>query len=521
MTRAVPAIFFSFVLIFVSGCALVVHDDFYHSSLPSAGKIPLTVRVNVRNLGNMNVILTTIGQAPAPQSNIDKFREAIFKGFSNVFTKVEMVSVDNGAIGQPDLIANVDVRSTMSGTGDIDIKFLITLIDPGNNAIMGNYAGESSGSISTAGEDATYFLGSILTLDLLLPVFLDQLHDEELTHIETYFSQSLDKAVTKIRNNRQPLMAAIKKSQEAREEVASSGGQGQPGISSDQISAIVKATVQGLKAGDPSKTGSPSAEQVSDVDTPSFHNGKNPRDFALIIGVEHYPGDIPMSEFSDRDAKVAYKYMRALGIPADHIRRLSDETATRSRIDGSLHWLQRNVRPGATVWVYFSGHGSPGPHGTAYLVPSDGDPNDLQDTGYPLDAFYKTLNGLPARRVIVALDSCFSGAGSRSIIGKGMRPLVVKIRSTSFPSSGKVIAFAAAQSDQEAGVLEKQGHGMFTYYFLKGLNGKADDHGRVTVAQLYQYLKDKVSEKADLDNRSQVPQLEPVPLEKVASIRLR
>jgi hypothetical protein len=467
----------------------------------------------------MNVILTQIGQAPAPQSNIDKFRQAIFNGFSGVFTRVEMDSVDNGAIGQPDLIANVDVTSSMPS--DIDIKFRVTLIDPDNNAIMGNYSGESSGPVSTGGEVTTYVVGSLLTLDILLPVFLDQLHDKMLTHIETCFSQALDKAMTKIRNNRQPLMAAIKKSRDAQAELASNSGPKGGALSSDQISDIVKATVQGLKAGDASKAAPPSSEQVSDVDSPSFHARTNLRNFALIIGVEHYPGDIPSSEFSDRDAKTAFRYMRALGIPADHIKRLSDETATRSRIEGALHWLSRNVRPGATVWVYFSGHGSPGPHGTAYLVPSDGDPNDLQDTGFPLSTFYKTLNGLPAKRVIVALDSCFSGTGSRSVIGKGIRPLVVKIRSTAFPSSGKVISFAAAQSDQEAGVIEKQGHGMFTYYFLKGLNGKADDHGRVTVAQLYQYLKDKVSEKADLDNRSQVPQLEPVPLEKVASIRLR
>ena len=519
MKRAAQTIFVSFVLLFSTGCAMVVHDNFYQSTGPAPNKIPLTVRVNVNDLGNMNVLLTQIGQAPAPESNVEKFRQAIYTAFSNVFQKVEMVSVDSGAVGQPDLLANVEVHSSLSGTGQMSVKFLVTLMDPNNSAILGNYAGESSGTISTAGEDMTYFLGSILTLDILLPVFLDNLHDEELTHIESYFSRALNTSVTKIRRNREPLMAAIQKSRDLQANMA--GGRGGEALSSNQISEIVKATVQGMESGDKKKSASSLPAIVSDIDSPPFHDRPDEQNFGLIIGVEHYPGDIPASEFSDRDAESAYKYMRAMGIPSDHIKRLFDTTATRSRISGALHWLHRNVRPGATVWVYFSGHGSPGPKGTTYLVPFDGDPNDLQDTGYPLSDFYKNLNGLPAKRVIVALDSCFSGTGSRSVIGKGVRPLVVKILPASFPESGKLIAFAAAKSNQEAGVLKKQGHGMFTYYFFKGLDGTPENPGEVTVSQLYRYLKTKVSEKADLDNRSQVPQIEPVPLEKVASVRLR
>ena len=98
---------------------------------------------------------------------------------------------------------------------------------------------------------------------------------------------------------------------------------------------------------------------------------------------------------------------------------------------------------------------------------------------------------------------------------------MLKVREGAFPSSGKLIAFSAAKSDQEAGVLKDQGHGLFTYYFLKGLNKGAVHQGHVTIAGLYRYLDRRVTDKANLDNRSQTPEIEPQVLGPDARVRLR
>ena len=61
--------------------------------------------------------------------------------------------------------------------------------------------------------------------------------------------------------------------------------------------------------------------------------------------------------------------------------------------------------------VYLSGHGAPDPKsGAAYIVPWDGDPNFLETTAYPVSRLYQKLGALKAREIVVALDSCFSGA---------------------------------------------------------------------------------------------------------------
>ena len=269
------------------------------------------------------------------------------------------------------------------------------------------------------------------------------------------------------------------------------------------------------------KTASPKVLTYhSSVDRPSFNNPENRHMFALVIGVEHYPGGLPDAQFADRDARAVYRTLIALGVPPDHIKRLTDGTATRGRIKEGIRWLGRNAKPDSTVWVYFSGHGAPGAHGHAYLVPFGGDPNDLADTATLEDRFYKDLDRLPAKRVLVALDACFSGTGGRSVLGKGLRPLTL-VRKGSFPRTGKVIAFSAARSDQEAGPKESAGHGLFTYYFLKGLDGGAERQGRVTVGSLSRYLKAKVPEAANLDNRDQVPQVEPSPVGPIAEVRIR
>ena len=257
----------------------------------------------------------------------------------------------------------------------------------------------------------------------------------------------------------------------------------------------------------------------SDVDTPTYSSAEQVDKFAVVIGVEKY-ASLPPADFAERDAEAVRRHLIALGYAPRHIKFLRGQTATRSKIAAYVEdWLPRNVTAGSTVFFYYSGHGSPDAQTkNGYLVPADGDPEYLERTGYSLAELYKKLDALPAKRVIVALDSCFSGAGGRSVLAKGTRPLVTKIDMA--PEAGsKVVTLAAANGDQISGTMNEQRHGVFTYYLLKGLNGAATKDGQVTVQSLFDYLKPKVEDAASLDNRSQVPQLMPSTLS--GNIKLR
>ncbi|MFI5348990.1 MAG: caspase domain-containing protein [Elusimicrobiota bacterium] len=292
----------------------------------------------------------------------------------------------------------------------------------------------------------------------------------------------------------------------------SSGGKDYPAKSS---ASVVLARYQFEKESEPSAAAAPSSPSkgiASDVDATKYSAPSNPDNFALVIGIAKYR-DLPEAEFADRDAQAVRRHLLAMGYPEENIVALTGDHATKSSMEEKLEkWLPMNVSSRSTVFVYFSGHGAPDPESKeAYLVPWDGAPESLSGTAFPLSRFYKDLNMLPAKRVLVALDSCFSGAGGRSVMAKGAKPLLTKI-DTSVPASRKLMVFTASGADQISGTLEAQGHGTFTYYFLKGLNGAAPSPTRpdhVSVGSLYDYLSRSVNAAAHRQEREQNPQLMP------------
>lgn len=243
------------------------------------------------------------------------------------------------------------------------------------------------------------------------------------------------------------------------------------------------------------------------VDAPSRRLKPTPNDFALIVGIERYRS-LPAAEYAENDAAAVHRHLADLGVPERNIISLKGDEATRSKLQAYLEeWLPKNVKADSRVYFYFSGHGSPdAKSGQAYLIPSDGDPSYLKSTAFAVKDVYAALNRLPAKQVVVALDSCFSGAGGRSVLPKGARPLVAKVELAG--ETGKLLVFAAAAGDEISGGLDEQRHGAFTYYFLRGLSGEAKTtSGSVTADSLQSYLRGRVGDAAHRQNRDQTPQL--------------
>lgn len=229
---------------------------------------------------------------------------------------------------------------------------------------------------------------------------------------------------------------------------------------------------------------------------------ERPHAHAIVIGVERYRETLPRADFAAGDAKLAAEYFRrVLGVPEENLALLSDDRATKSDFEKYFErWLPNRVEAGDEVYVYFSGHGAPNPKtGESYLVPFDADPTYIEQTGYPLKRLYEHLAKLPAKRVVLVLDSCFSGAGGRSVIAQGARPLVSVVES-GVPRP--LIVITASGGDQISNSYQEKRHGLFTYFFLKGLKEKGADFRAV-----YDYLKPQVSRVARRQyNADQVPQ---------------
>jgi PBP1b-binding outer membrane lipoprotein LpoB len=236
--------------------------------------------------------------------------------------------------------------------------------------------------------------------------------------------------------------------------------------------------------------------------------------YAVIVGVEDYR-DLPKVDYAKRDAEMVKSYLtKALGYREQNVVMLLNDRVTKSDLEARFEkWLPRQVgeNKDAEVFVYYGGHGAPDPNtNQAFLVPYNGDPAYLETSAYPLTRLYETLGKLPARSITVVMDSCFSGAGGRSVIQKGARPMLIKVENPLMAATNMVVISAAA-GNQISNALPEKRHGLFTYYFLKGLQGDADadKDGSVDVEELYAYMKPKVETEARRMNAEQSPQLLP------------
>ncbi|MBI4668038.1 MAG: caspase family protein [Elusimicrobia bacterium] len=245
---------------------------------------------------------------------------------------------------------------------------------------------------------------------------------------------------------------------------------------------------------------------------PAFKTPERKNAYAVVIGIENYALALPAADFALRDAQAVRDYfIHALAIPQSNIVLLLNDKATGSGMTKYLEtWLANNADQESEVFVYYSGHGAPNAATKeSYLVPYDGDPAYLESTGYSLSRLYRKLEETKAKRILVVMDSCFSGAGSRTVLAKGTRPLIVDLKKEA-PGTSRLAVLAAAGGEQISGTFEEKQFGLMTYYFLLGLKGEAGagGKGKIYLHDLYDFLKTKVKNEAwRKGNRKQEPEL--------------
>jgi len=281
----------------------------------------------------------------------------------------------------------------------------------------------------------------------------------------------------------------------------------------DESLALLQRYEQRARAVAPQERTAAFAAVRSDVDElPPARARVNKNSFAVVIGIENYRQQLPRADFATQDAQLVSAYLtRSLGYPSENVVTLLNERATNVDLVKVFEkWLPNNAEAGSSVFVYFSGHGAPNPTtGDAYVVPYDGDPTYIAETGYYLKRLYDALGKLPAKEITVALDSCFSGAGGRSVLAKGARPIVLTVENPVL-ASRKITALAASAGNQISSTYDEKGHGLFTYFLLKGIKeaNVVKQDGSLDVASLYDYLKPQVSSIARKKyNNEQTPQL--------------
>lgn len=235
--------------------------------------------------------------------------------------------------------------------------------------------------------------------------------------------------------------------------------------------------------------------------------------YALIFGIEKYRERIPNAEFAVNDANAVADFLvKKAGYKEENVIVRANEQATKSDMDKYVNaWLKNNMDSSSSLLVYFSGHGTPKTsNGEGYIVPYDGDPTFIEQTGLSLKSLYTSLESLPAKEVIVMMDVGFTGTGNRSVMPAGAKPLVLNAQQQINPHGKKTVVLTASSGSTISLAYKGRKHGLFTYFVLQGLNGDAvtNDDGSVDIQELFAYLKPQVQRVARKEfNAEQVPQL--------------
>ncbi|MCK4421513.1 caspase family protein [candidate division WOR-3 bacterium] len=232
-----------------------------------------------------------------------------------------------------------------------------------------------------------------------------------------------------------------------------------------------------------------------DVDYPlTASSFKIDNAYAVVIGISDYrESSIPDVKYAKRDAEMVKIYLENVcGVRPENIFTFYDDRASIGDfMDVFEDKLPKKLDKNAILYIYYAGHGTPGEKGETYLVPYDGRLGSKR-TLYPLQDLYKAVNKLPIKEAVIILDACFSGEG-RSVLAMGKRPLV-PVKLTRMIAKPKFVVLSAADAEQTSNDYENKRHGLFTYYLLKGLRGKADNdnNGWIELGELYDYVKKNV-----------------------------
>ncbi len=216
--------------------------------------------------------------------------------------------------------------------------------------------------------------------------------------------------------------------------------------------------------------------------------------WAVVIGINNFQDkDIPPLKYAVPDAQGFKNYLESqkeTGLyKSVNIKYLTNKDATLQNIKAALGEFLVDARGDDIVYIFIAGHGMVDAQGDSYILTYDARAKNLYSTALPMEEFKKLLKDrIYAERTIVIADACHSGGIGTNM--RGARDLSMdEFRKFLETSKGRAILTAsrARELSQED---PKLGHGLFTYYLLQGLKGKADANGDgvITLNELNDYL---------------------------------
>jgi uncharacterized caspase-like protein len=227
------------------------------------------------------------------------------------------------------------------------------------------------------------------------------------------------------------------------------------------------------------------------ADTPALYHDS----WAVVVGIDNYL-KWPKLHYAVNDANGIKDILtRKFGFKQDHVVTLFNEEATREKILSVLGDTLSNpkkVQRDDRVFVFFAGHGAtrrlPSGRDLGYIIPFDADAENFQGQSISMTNFQDISESISAKHVFFVMDSCYSGlAITRGQNGGNY------LREMSRRTAREMLT--AGGANEEVADNGPNGHSVFTWTLLQGLEGRADlnSDGYITASELAAYVGPGVS----------------------------
>jgi hypothetical protein len=227
--------------------------------------------------------------------------------------------------------------------------------------------------------------------------------------------------------------------------------------------------------------------------------------WALVVGINQYQ-NVRNLKYAVNDATAFYNLLvKQNQIPEENVIILTDQQASLRNLRRALGTqLKKRAGKEDMVIIFFAGHGatekdasSPDGDGLEkYLLPVDAEIEDIYTSAIPMREISHIFRRIKSERIIFIADSCYSGAsGGRTVNVTGIRSSLSEAFLDRVVSGKGTIIITASGANEVSMESEEFKHGIFSYFLLEGLKGKADfdGDGLVTIDELYPYVSDNVA----------------------------
>lgn len=222
----------------------------------------------------------------------------------------------------------------------------------------------------------------------------------------------------------------------------------------------------------------------------------------LLVGVNQYQDtELPSLQYSALDCQGLGEALTeaTATFPGREViihHDFADNKPILAKVRNSIETVLTSAQPDDTILFYFSGHGILEEETQqVYLCLGDTQTNNLRKTGLPLQELLQRLGNCQASQQLVWLDACHSGgmtlrgvSKTNTVISNPTKQLVKALRIKAQQSKG-FYALLSCDQTQQSWEFPELGHGVFTYYLMRGLRGEAaDSQGIIEADALYQYV---------------------------------